>query len=40
MSLNYLLDENIDRSYKAEILTRNPDLIIWWVNPKLPVGAL
>ncbi|MEZ2279731.1 MAG: hypothetical protein ACBR12_22780 [Microcoleus sp.] len=28
MSLNYLLDENVDPSYKAEILTRNPDLIM------------
>jgi len=37
MSLNYLLDENVDPSYKAEILTRNPNLIIWCVGePEAP----
>ncbi len=37
MSLNYLLDENVDPTYKAEILTRNPNLIIWCVGePEAP----
>ncbi|MEG5083863.1 DUF5615 family PIN-like protein [Microcoleus sp. AT8-B4] len=42
MSLNYLLDENVDPTYKAEILTRNPNLIIWSVGePEAPsLGTL
>ncbi len=28
MSLNYLLDENVDPSYKSEILTRNSNILI------------
>lgn len=37
MSLNYLLDENVDPSYKTEILTRNLDLIIWCMGePEAP----
>ena len=40
MSLNYLLDENVAPSYKAEILTRHPDLIIWCVGePHCPSGG-
>lgn len=37
MSLNYLLDENVDPLYKVEILTRNPNLIVWCVGePETP----
>jgi Domain of unknown function (DUF5615) len=32
MTLNYLLDENVDPNYKIQILRRNPDLVVWVVG--------
>jgi len=37
MSLKYLLDENVDPSYKIKIIRRNRDLLIWVIGePQTP----
>ncbi|MBW4548851.1 MAG: DUF5615 family PIN-like protein [Symplocastrum torsivum CPER-KK1] len=32
MSLKYLLDENVDPSYRSEFQRQNPDLVMWVVG--------
>ena len=32
MTLNYLLDENVDSNYKKQILRYNTDLVVWIVG--------
>ena len=32
MTLNYLLDENVDPNYKKQILRYNTDLVVWIVG--------
>ncbi|NJL03002.1 MAG: DUF5615 family PIN-like protein [Spirulinaceae cyanobacterium SM2_1_0] len=32
MSLKYLLDENVERSYKTQIARQRPDLVVWFVG--------
>ncbi|MCL1464612.1 DUF5615 family PIN-like protein [Argonema galeatum] len=32
MSLKYLLDENVDPSYKIQLHRRNPDIVMWIVG--------
>ncbi len=37
MSLNYLLDENVDRVYQTQLLQREPSLVVWKVrDPGVP----
>ena len=37
MSLKYLLDENVDPSYKTQLHRRNPDIVMWVVGePGVP----
>ena len=42
MPIRYLLDENVDPMYKAQLLRRQPDLVVWAVgDPGAPqVGSL
>ena len=41
MPIHYLLDENVDPMYKAQLLRRQPDLVVWAVGDPgtLPVGS-
>ncbi|MGA9383254.1 MAG: DUF5615 family PIN-like protein, partial [Phormidium sp.] len=32
MSLKYLLDENVDPSYKIQLHRQNPDIVMWVVG--------
>ncbi|MFB2893730.1 DUF5615 family PIN-like protein [Aerosakkonemataceae cyanobacterium BLCC-F50] len=32
MSLKYLLDENVDPTYKTQLHRRNPDIVMWVVG--------
>jgi hypothetical protein len=32
MTLNYLLDENVDPSYKTQLLHQEPSLVVWIVG--------
>lgn len=32
MTLKYLLDENVDPSYKTQLHRRNPDIVMWVVG--------
>ena len=37
MTLQYLLDENVDPSYKAQLHRRNPNIVMWVVGePGVP----
>lgn len=37
MTLKYLLDENVDPSYKTQLHRRNPDIVMWVVGePGVP----
>ncbi len=42
MTLNYLLDENVDPVYQAQLLRRNPDLVMWVIGDPgaPPIGTL
>ncbi|HAG80985.1 MAG TPA: hypothetical protein DCL61_07380 [Cyanobacteria bacterium UBA12227] len=40
MSLNYLLDENVDRLYQIELMRREPSLVVWRVgDPGAPTRS-